>query len=166
MVDLLTAIFNTPLSVIFIIAGLIFLGIAVIGSVSGRIEPGKVGRISSAVIGVLLFGAGLALYLGAFAPSSPEPESAAAAPPISVPEATIAPSPEPSPSPSAETVETPSEDPGDAPKLRWPVSWGGVGIIEGRAAMSDEEWVAMGLIESREDYMAEFQRRFSIDIST
>ena len=54
----------------------------------------------------------------------------------------------------------------DTPKLRWPVSWGGAGITQGRAAMSDEDWVAMGLIESREDYMAEFQRRFSIDIST
>ena len=59
-----------------------------------------------------------------------------------------------------EAIET------DSPKLRWPVSWGGVGITEGRAAMTDEEWVAMGLIESRDDYMAEFERRFSIDIST
>jgi NAD(P)-dependent dehydrogenase (short-subunit alcohol dehydrogenase family) len=59
-----------------------------------------------------------------------------------------------------EAIETQS------PKLRWPVSWGGVGITAGRAAMTDEEWVAMGLIESRDDYMAEFERRFSIDIST
>jgi NAD(P)-dependent dehydrogenase (short-subunit alcohol dehydrogenase family) len=54
----------------------------------------------------------------------------------------------------------------DDPKLRYPVSWGGVGITAGRAAMTDEEWVAMGRIESRDDYIAEFGRRFGIDIST
>ena len=54
----------------------------------------------------------------------------------------------------------------DEPKLRYPVSWGGVGITSGRAAMTDEEWVAMGTIESRDDYIAEFRRRFGIDIST
>ncbi|MCB0966799.1 MAG: hypothetical protein KDB37_08180, partial [Ilumatobacter sp.] len=54
----------------------------------------------------------------------------------------------------------------DEPKLRYPVSWGGVGITSGRAAMTDEEWVAMGAIESRDDYIAEFRRRFGIDIST
>jgi NAD(P)-dependent dehydrogenase (short-subunit alcohol dehydrogenase family) len=54
----------------------------------------------------------------------------------------------------------------DDPKLRYPVSWGGLGIIRGRAAMSDEEWVAMGRIADRDDYIAEFGRRFGIDIST
>ena len=54
----------------------------------------------------------------------------------------------------------------DDPKLRYPVSWGGAGIIAGRAAMTDEEWVAMGRIESMDDYIAEFRRRFGLDIST
>jgi len=54
----------------------------------------------------------------------------------------------------------------DDPKLRYPVSWGGVGIVRGRAAMSDEEWVAMGHIADRDEYIAEFGRHFGIDIST
>lgn len=54
----------------------------------------------------------------------------------------------------------------DTPKLRYPVSWGGVGITSGRAAMSDEDWVAMGRIADRDDYIAEFGRRFGIDLTT
>ena len=53
----------------------------------------------------------------------------------------------------------------DQPKLRYPVSWGGPGITAGRAAMTDEEWVALGLIESRDEYVAEFGRRFGIDLT-
>lgn len=64
----------------------------------------------------------------------------------------------------AEVIRTAIET--DDPRLRYPVSWGGVGITEGRAAMTDEDWVAMGRIESRDEYIAEFGRRFGIDIST
>lgn len=53
----------------------------------------------------------------------------------------------------------------DEPKLRYPVSWGGRSIVDGRAAMTDEEWVEMGRIESMDDYIAEFERRFGIDIT-
>lgn len=54
----------------------------------------------------------------------------------------------------------------DEPKLRYPVSWGGVGITEGRARMSDEEWVALGRIESMDEYVAAFRDAFGIDITT
>jgi NAD(P)-dependent dehydrogenase (short-subunit alcohol dehydrogenase family) len=54
----------------------------------------------------------------------------------------------------------------DEPKLRYPVSWGGVGITEGRSRMTDEEWVALGRIESMEDYIAAFGDAFGIDIGT
>ncbi|MEY2958581.1 MAG: hypothetical protein RLZZ01_1149 [Actinomycetota bacterium] len=54
----------------------------------------------------------------------------------------------------------------DEPKLRYPVSWGGAGIIEGRGAMSDEDWVAMGRIESMDEYVVAFREAFGIDIST
>jgi NAD(P)-dependent dehydrogenase (short-subunit alcohol dehydrogenase family) len=53
----------------------------------------------------------------------------------------------------------------DEPKLRYPVSWGGQSIVDGRNAMSDEEWVEMGRIEAMVDYIAEFERRFGIDIT-
>ena len=54
----------------------------------------------------------------------------------------------------------------DEPKLRYPVSWGGPGIVEGRRSLSDEDWVAMGRIESMEGYVAAFRDAFGIDIST
>jgi len=54
----------------------------------------------------------------------------------------------------------------DAPKLRHPVSWGGRGITEGRARMSDEDWVALGRIESMDDYVAAFRDAFGIDLTT
>jgi NAD(P)-dependent dehydrogenase (short-subunit alcohol dehydrogenase family) len=53
----------------------------------------------------------------------------------------------------------------DNPKLRYPVSWGGQAIVDGRAAMSDEAWVEMGRIESLADYIVAFEERFGIDIS-
>ena len=54
----------------------------------------------------------------------------------------------------------------DEPRLRYPVSWGGQAIAEGRAAMTDEQWVEMGLAESLTDYVAAFKENFGVDIST
>ena len=54
----------------------------------------------------------------------------------------------------------------DEPKLRYPVSWGGQSIVDGRAAMTDEEWVALGRIESLDGYIAAFRDAFGVDIST
>ncbi len=54
----------------------------------------------------------------------------------------------------------------DDPKLRYPVSWGGQSIVDGRARMTDEEWVALGRVGSLDDYIAAFADAFGIDIST
>jgi NAD(P)-dependent dehydrogenase (short-subunit alcohol dehydrogenase family) len=54
----------------------------------------------------------------------------------------------------------------DDPKLRYPVSWGGQSIVDGRSAMTDEEWVEMGRADSLSDYIAAFERQFGVDIST
>ena len=54
----------------------------------------------------------------------------------------------------------------DEPKLRYPVSWGGPEIVAGRAAITDEQWVELGLAESLDDYIAEFRNLFGVDIST
>jgi NAD(P)-dependent dehydrogenase (short-subunit alcohol dehydrogenase family) len=62
-----------------------------------------------------------------------------------------------SPQTVAETVESAINSTG--PKLRFPVG-GAQGFIDGRARMSDEEWIAMGRHESVEDYFAEFAQRF------
>ena len=53
----------------------------------------------------------------------------------------------------------------DEPKLRYRVSWGSDEIVDGRAAMSDEEWVALGAIDDDAEYVAEFQRYFGLDLS-
>lgn len=53
----------------------------------------------------------------------------------------------------------------DDPKLRYQVSWGGPEMVAGRAAMSDEDWVALGRIESLDDYIAAFSEAFGVDIS-
>ncbi|MFN0088784.1 MAG: SDR family oxidoreductase [Acidimicrobiales bacterium] len=52
----------------------------------------------------------------------------------------------------------------DAPKLRYSCSWGGRELLEGRARMSDEEWVALGAIESDAEYYDTFSDAFGVDI--
>ncbi|MCB1000273.1 MAG: SDR family oxidoreductase [Ilumatobacteraceae bacterium] len=54
----------------------------------------------------------------------------------------------------------------DEPKLRYAISWGADQIIAGRAAMSDEDWVALGAIEDDDDYYEAFRRGFGVDLRT
>jgi NAD(P)-dependent dehydrogenase (short-subunit alcohol dehydrogenase family) len=51
----------------------------------------------------------------------------------------------------------------DKPKLRYACSWGGNELVAGRAAMTDEEWVALGALED-DDYYARFAEAFGVDI--
>ena len=53
----------------------------------------------------------------------------------------------------------------DQPTLRYAVSWGAQELIEGRAAMSDEDWVALGNIADDNDYYDAFADRFGLQIS-
>jgi NAD(P)-dependent dehydrogenase (short-subunit alcohol dehydrogenase family) len=52
----------------------------------------------------------------------------------------------------------------DEPKLRYACSWGGPEMVAGRAALSDEDWVALGAIESDDEYYARFSDVFGVDI--
>ena len=52
----------------------------------------------------------------------------------------------------------------ESPRLRYQVSWGGRELTEGRARISDEEWVALGRAESLPDYIAGFEEAFGLDI--
>ena len=54
----------------------------------------------------------------------------------------------------------------DIPKLRYHVSWGGRELIEGRARMTDEQWVALGSVETLDGYIVAFRDTFGLDIST
>ncbi len=53
----------------------------------------------------------------------------------------------------------------DTPQLRYPCAWGGPELIEGRAAMSDADWVDLGAIADDADYYARFAQLFGIDLS-
>lgn len=54
----------------------------------------------------------------------------------------------------------------DEPKLRYHVSWGGRELIEGRAQMTDEQWVSLGSADTLEGYIVAFHDIFGLDIST
>ena len=52
----------------------------------------------------------------------------------------------------------------DTPQLRYAMSWGGRELIEGRAAMSDEDWVALGALTDDVEYYDRFQQLLGVDI--
>ena len=57
-----------------------------------------------------------------------------------------------------EAIET------DTPRLRYQVSWGGRELVEGRARMSDEEWLALGRAASLAEYIDAFDAAFGLDL--
>jgi hypothetical protein len=64
MADLLSHLVDAPLANILILAGLVFLGIGIVGKISGKIEPSTTGRIMSGLLGMAL------LIYGIYAHSS------------------------------------------------------------------------------------------------
>lgn len=54
----------------------------------------------------------------------------------------------------------------DDPKLRYHVSWGGRELVEGRRSLSDEDWVALGRIDTLDGYLAAFEDAFGLDMRT
>jgi NAD(P)-dependent dehydrogenase (short-subunit alcohol dehydrogenase family) len=52
-----------------------------------------------------------------------------------------------------------------SPQLRYPCSWGGIEFIEGRAKMSDADWIALGAVQNDADYEVAFKDAFGIDIA-
>jgi NAD(P)-dependent dehydrogenase (short-subunit alcohol dehydrogenase family) len=53
----------------------------------------------------------------------------------------------------------------DEPKLRYVMSWGGKECVEGRARMTDEEWVDLGRSRTDDEYYARFEQLFGLDLS-
>ena len=56
----------------------------------------------------------------------------------------------------------------DSPQLRYSVSWGGKELVDGRAAMSDDEWVALGAWADDDDdgYYDDFKSKFGLELRT
>jgi NAD(P)-dependent dehydrogenase (short-subunit alcohol dehydrogenase family) len=52
----------------------------------------------------------------------------------------------------------------DEPQLRYPVSWGGTELTEGRAAMTDGEWVALGAHDDDDAYYDDFKAKFDLEL--
>jgi hypothetical protein len=62
MGEVIKTVISAPIANLIILFGLLFLGIAVVGKISGKIEPGTGGRIASGVIGGILLAIGLLMY--------------------------------------------------------------------------------------------------------
>jgi NAD(P)-dependent dehydrogenase (short-subunit alcohol dehydrogenase family) len=52
----------------------------------------------------------------------------------------------------------------EAPQLRYAVSWGGSELVDGRAAMSDADWVRMGTWADDDEYYDDFAAKFGLDL--
>ena len=53
----------------------------------------------------------------------------------------------------------------ETPKLRYVTSWGGRECIDGRASMSDADWIGLGAIEDDAEYYRRFAEIFGLDIA-
>ena len=54
----------------------------------------------------------------------------------------------------------------DEPQLRYSISWGGRELIDGRAAMTDDDWVALGAWADDNQYYDDFARKFGLELRT
>ncbi len=52
----------------------------------------------------------------------------------------------------------------DQPVLRYAVSWGAKELIDGRAAITDEQWIQIGNVASDDEYYDAFQTAFGLDL--
>ncbi len=63
MGDILKVLTELSFDNLFVIVGLGFIAVAVIGKISGKINPDARGRIGAAIVGVLLLGSGLWMHI-------------------------------------------------------------------------------------------------------
>jgi hypothetical protein len=91
----LQAAIGAPTAKLFIVSGLVFLGVAIVGSITGRIQPGPIGRILGGLAGPLLIVVGLGLEMEMTMPSI-EPAVAASVVATATPEPKLAATPKPS----------------------------------------------------------------------
>jgi hypothetical protein len=61
MREVIMRLADVPIARMFVLAGIVFLLVAVMGKIEGKIEPGQVGRIGASVFGVILMIIGVAM---------------------------------------------------------------------------------------------------------
>jgi hypothetical protein len=89
-IQFLQTALGAPTSKLFIVFGLLFLGVAIVGSVTGYIKPGLIGRILGGLTGPMLIMIGLGMDMSM--PYTPPVEaSVAAAPATATPVPTATP---------------------------------------------------------------------------
>jgi hypothetical protein len=64
MQDVILRLVDVPMVRMFVLSGIIFLMIAVLGKIEGKIEPGRIGRIGAAILGAVLILIGLIMQFG------------------------------------------------------------------------------------------------------
>lgn len=62
----------------------------------------------------------------------------------------------------ADTIVAAIDDPN--PRFRYTCAWGGRELSEGRARMSDADWIALGAAKDDDTYYRDFQRLFGLDL--
>lgn len=70
MNELIKGLLTAPLATIFIIGGMLFLLVAVIGNISGKIEPGNKARIASAILGLVFIFVGFWMHSAQSVPNT------------------------------------------------------------------------------------------------
>ncbi len=61
MQDVILRLVDVPMVRMFVLAGIFFLFIAVVGKIEGKIEPGSIGRIGAAILGTILIVIGISM---------------------------------------------------------------------------------------------------------
>jgi hypothetical protein len=132
---------SASLANLFIVAGLIFLGISVVGNISGKIQPGKGGRILSGLLGLAFLGVGIKMNFTG-------PLAATSAPPTDIPSQSTTIPPDIA-GPTANQVsqdgsgatpvpiDTPTNTPSPTPSSKWG-TWQALGgdLVEAPAVSS------------------------------
>ena len=64
MQNVILRLVDVPIARMFVLAGFLFLMIAVLGKIEGKIEPGSFGRIGAAILGAVLVAIGISMQSG------------------------------------------------------------------------------------------------------
>jgi hypothetical protein len=72
MQEVITRLVDVPFARMFVLSGIVFLLVAVLGKVEGKIDPGNVGRLGALLLGVALMVVGIAMQTIEMGPGTQE----------------------------------------------------------------------------------------------